>query len=99
MGEDMVERVARALCRVDSHPENATMDGKPLWMDYIPEARAAIEAMREPTGAMAKAGAGAELTTSYGGEYNTFDYLSGENAADVWRDMIDAALNQKGVEG
>lgn len=45
----LLERVARALCRHDGHPENATMDGKPLWQDYLPEARVAIEAMREPT--------------------------------------------------
>jgi hypothetical protein len=44
-----IERVARALCRLDGHPENAIMDGKPLWMDFVPEARAAIEAMREPS--------------------------------------------------
>lgn len=43
-----LERVARALCELDANPPNATMDGKPLWQDYLPEARAAIMALREP---------------------------------------------------
>jgi hypothetical protein len=55
MTSTMLERVARALCRLDGHPENATMDGKPLWQDYLPEARAAIEAMREPDEVMVEA--------------------------------------------
>lgn len=44
MSKDMnpLERAARALCSLDGHPENATMDGKPLWQNYLPEARAAI---------------------------------------------------------
>ena len=42
-----VERIARALCRLDGHPENATMNGKPLWQDYLPEARAALTAISE----------------------------------------------------
>ena len=42
-----LERAARALCSLDGHPENATMEGKPLWQDYLPEARAVIEAIRE----------------------------------------------------
>lgn len=45
----------------------------------------------EPTEGMVKAVAyGDYLTTSYGGEYNTFDYFSEDNARDVWRAMIAA---------
>ncbi len=43
-----LERVARALCELDANPADATMDGKPLWQDYLPEAWAAIMALREP---------------------------------------------------
>lgn len=39
-----IEAAARALCRFDGHPENAKLDGKPLWQSYIPEAAAAINA-------------------------------------------------------
>ncbi|MBL0770076.1 hypothetical protein JI743_14795 [Sphingopyxis sp. DHUNG17] len=51
-----LERVARALCELDANPPDARMDGKPLWQDYLPEARAAIIALREPDTAMIDAG-------------------------------------------
>ena len=51
-----LERVARALCELDANPSDATMDGKPLWQDYLPEAWAAIMAVREPDPAMIGAG-------------------------------------------
>lgn len=38
-----LERAARALCSHAGNPENATMDGKPLWQSYLPEARAALD--------------------------------------------------------
>src|SRR3546814_18990234 len=47
-----LERVARALCELDANPPDATMGGKPLWRDYLPEASAAIMALREPDKAM-----------------------------------------------
>ena len=52
MPKSPLERAARALCSLDGHPENAKMDGKPLWMDYLPEARAVLEAIRDPSSAM-----------------------------------------------
>ena len=51
MPKSPLERAARALCSLDGHPENARMDGKPLWMDYLPEARAVLEAVRDPSSA------------------------------------------------
>lgn len=39
------ELAARALCRMAGNPEDATMDGKPLWMDYLPEVDAVLEAV------------------------------------------------------
>ncbi|HEX7855135.1 MAG TPA: hypothetical protein VF503_15715 [Sphingobium sp.] len=45
MSKDMnpLERAARALCILDGQSENGTIDGRPLWQKYIPEARAALE--------------------------------------------------------
>lgn len=51
-----LERAARALCELDNNPPGATMAGKPLWMDYLPEVRAVVEAIREPSMAMRVAG-------------------------------------------
>lgn len=72
-----LERAARALCSLAGNPENATMDGKPLWMDYLPEARAVIEAIREPSEAMIDAG-------------STHD--SADGCYPVYRAMIDQLL-------
>jgi len=47
-----LERAAKALCSLDGNPENATMDGKPLWQDYLPEVRAVLSAVRDPESAM-----------------------------------------------
>lgn len=74
MVESMVERVARAIAMKN---EGWTKNAK----DYIPHARAAIEAMREPTEAMAEA---AESPNDYRGTQYT-----------TWRTMIDAALNEQ----
>ena len=46
---DMVERVARAICKQEYGDENAG------WNNHIPAAIAAIEAMRGPTYKMVKA--------------------------------------------
>lgn len=88
---DMVEKVARAIVGAMYHPQ-PDMSGD-IWKAVSPRhrrdatdaARAAIEAMREPTEAMKDAG-------SY------FDHdgdggISAYEAADVWSGMIDAALN------
>lgn len=84
---DMIEKIAKAMCEA-----NGTIWGGPRGEDdpdfllvklsYMRMARAAIEAMREPTEAMLKAGdlPGWDDSVSIG--------LSGE----VWQAMIDAAL-------
>lgn len=41
-----LERAARALCTLNGHDEDAMTDGKPVWQDYLPEARAAISSAR-----------------------------------------------------
>lgn len=60
----MTERVARALCAEDPDETDARIgddgrhypDGEPHWKAWTSDARAAIEAMREPTPRMAVAG-------------------------------------------
>lgn len=39
-----IEAAARALCRLDGHPENTKFEGSPMWMSYRREAEAAINA-------------------------------------------------------
>lgn len=75
-----LERVARALCELDANPPDATMGGKPLWQDYLPEARVAITALRVPDAAMVSAAA---LEARLIGK---------DEVSRVFRAMIDAAL-------
>lgn len=94
----MVERVARAICAADGHdPDGPPIDEYPSaiypWAVYRNLAKAAIEAMREPSEEMKKAGEHAEISDSYG-EY----YVSADNAADIFRAMVDAALKEHGGE-
>ena len=56
------------------------MDGKPLWQDYLPEAWAAIMAVREPDPAMIGAG------TRRAAEG------MGDDIGGIYRAMIDAAM-------
>lgn len=80
-----LERAARALCSLAGNPENATMNGNPLWMDYLPEARAVIEAIREPSEEQLDATGEAliqprDLRFSYGNIYRAMiDQLLSEN--------------------
>jgi len=73
---EMIERVARAICRAEYGPGDAG------WANQIPAARAAIEAMREPTEGMLDKGAVAE------GDGNL-----AQQALNIWAAMIDAALS------
>lgn len=76
MAETMIERVARALSATQGM----------YWTEHLRAARAAIEAMREPTDRMLDAGVAA----------NTVELPSGGQiivAVDpAWDAMIDAAL-------
>lgn len=40
-----LERIARALCRQAGNPENTKFEGRPMWEQYLPEARAVVEAL------------------------------------------------------
>ena len=42
------ENAARALCRLDGHPENTLFEGKPMWMSYLPEVDAVLKAALQP---------------------------------------------------
>ncbi|MBU6408053.1 MAG: hypothetical protein KGS44_13145 [Alphaproteobacteria bacterium] len=79
MSETMVERVARAICRA-AHPDMP-------WdrvIEFYPQARAAIAAMREPTQDM-----------EFDGAHVLPDYDPGcEDAKACWQAMIDAALKE-----
>jgi hypothetical protein len=71
MSENMIERVAKAM--------RAESGGKPFSWENA--ARAAIEALRQPTEEMIEAG---DMVLDS-------EYFSGE-PVDVWRAMIDATL-------
>jgi hypothetical protein len=39
------ERVCRALCRLDGHPENIAFEGAPMWQSYRDAAAVAVDAL------------------------------------------------------
>jgi len=41
-----LERVARALCSADGHPENTKFDGKPMWASYVGEAEVVLRGLK-----------------------------------------------------
>lgn len=85
----MVERVARALAAHswelggNDHSKEPFVDRR--WPHYTGQARAAIEAMRDPTPTMIRA---AYLTYDSEGQGG----VDPEQAEHAWRSMIDAAL-------
>lgn len=86
----MIERVARALCAPFDPDETIFLGGyQKRWKTRVDEARAAVEAMQEPTDAMVDAPL--PSSPSHGGRY--------ENRRDlrpyIYRAMIDAALNEQ----
>ena len=100
----MVERVARAICWAsgydpdgrdeDTLPENESIDGWLNCYGFKPEARAAINAVREPTHRMTVAGHTALDETEHT-QTKALGHLMGRMAfVDVWQAMIDAALKE-----
>lgn len=45
---DLQERIARALCSKANLPENIIRQGRPMWMDFLGEAKAVLDALGEP---------------------------------------------------
>lgn len=76
---DMVERVANAIAQANMDPRSDAWDERDAYMDM---ARAAIEAMREPTTAM------------FNAARPHMDSPSSNIA--WWEAMIDAALKREG---
>jgi hypothetical protein len=77
----MVDRVAKAICA-----DSATLD----WREYRDEARRAIAAMREPTGDILFAMAGAEDEQGRRHYERDSPYWDG-----IWRAGVDAALSEE----
>ncbi|PKA40473.1 hypothetical protein CWR43_28280 [Rhizobium sullae] len=73
----MIERVARAICLAELPTDNK-------WELCVPAARAAIEAMREPTD---------EMTSAMIWQVNDWQNERGTDQ-DVWYAPIDAALKE-----
>lgn len=84
-----IERAARALCSLEGNPENIKFEGKPMWQSYLPQVRAVLTSVREPSEGMKSAGWAAELSN-----LRTADQLlAPDDAVDVWQSMLDAALD------
>lgn len=81
MEKSPLERVARALCSADGHPENIQFEGKPMWESYLPNARVAIEALRQPDTAMISAAA------------TKAEQIGKGDFGGIYQAMINAALN------
>ncbi len=87
---DPIEKAARAMCKVveDAHPTGLSKTWiDECWPAYEPQARAAFEALREPTNAMIKMG-----------EFNLMG-CEGDQCEDralhTWKTMIDEILKGK----
>lgn len=80
----MIERVARAICKAQTQSEA-------MWQAFLPEASAAIEAMRAPTEKMVKAGIKREVGWEYG-ERGCPDDGPHVSSHASYIAMIDAAL-------
>lgn len=86
----MIERVAAAIKKMADYDGDSAFGGSPEVSNWSAVARAAIEAMREPTAPMYIAGSEANHTTMD----NDGDGDGGGMVA-AWRAMIDAALEEK----
>jgi len=83
---DMVERVEAALIAKAKDQTGGFDDYPASGLDYAALARAAVEAMREPTEMMCEAG------NDTGAVENGVFRISNRDIATVYRAMIDAAL-------
>lgn len=82
-----IEKVARAICISWAEPDE--LDSS-QWQMYVPEARAAIKAMREPSPEMLDAFVARALQVSIAGDGEWTEYAKAQ-----WATMIDAALRIK----
>lgn len=102
-----LEEIARAICASsgrnpdmiwDVGPDEIAkpdVDLEPLRLKLMQQARAAVEAMREPTSRMQSEGS----CVDYEGDFDEAGHPIGLTAArNVWHAMIDAILNEKPEE-
>lgn len=83
-----VEEVARAIVKVEGwHPDD--------WRHFEVQARAAIEALRVPTKAMAEAGAKLMGAGAWEDMHDADRNDFRKDASDQWSAMIDAALTEE----
>ncbi|HQS96696.1 hypothetical protein [Novosphingobium sp. 28-62-57] len=84
-----IEKAARALCAIDGVDPDSSLGGAGrnfLWQEYAAvNVRAVLEAIREPSVAMAKAGTDA---------MPAFEAPLQADASDCWQAMINAALSE-----
>lgn len=86
----MIEQVARAIAKAQGFDGDQLLDFAGDWpdnfeFDWVELAKAAIQAMREPTEAMIEAG---RYVEDGSGDYS----IGKDPAINVWQFMIDAAL-------
>ena len=84
---EMIEKVARALL-MENRPDYTPKQIEHGWFQYRFDARAAIEAMREPTNEMAEVGMEARWQSPI---------RDANNVREIWSAMIDAALSEDGA--
>lgn len=81
----LIENAARNLCRLQGESEEDVSTGTPRWAAYLPQVRAVLEALHEPSQAMKLAGS--EIIRHVGAEESAISHQS--DAANVWRFMVD----------
>jgi hypothetical protein len=97
---EMVERVARAIALAQlDNDTRAVVDPNtwPVAESYCDMARAAIEAMREPTKVMIYVGNNEieDCHDSWSYDSGSGCLIEPEAARNAWQSMIDAALSEK----
>lgn len=98
MGEmKKLEEVAKAIAAEDLDDGDGLYDWYALVDEVADEyramAKAAIEAMKKPTVAMKKSATFWSISTSNAGD-DSFDYVSEEDAGDIFDTMLGAALKE-----
>lgn len=100
---DKLEEVARAICKVRGHNPNMRVEeyGQSShqyweWELFTKEAKAAIEAMREPTDEMKIAGIDVSpmgrVKYDDGGALGKWVSYDTDKTGEIWQAMIDKAL-------
>lgn len=96
----MIERVARAICAAEDYDWESLLGAQESayrQQKYMRFARAAIEAMWEPTEKMAEAGSTGPFSRNPDSLVNAM-FFPKEHTPYVYRAMIDAALKEESNE-